>query len=112
MEPNRIALHTIMRKMRSNQLLLLLQFAKEACLALGLSNEIGRIDWHDISKALNLCGGYTHQTSTKIQVILDSGDTMDALYCPWSCLPILQMFGTQPAHSIWDNSLHFTEDDT
>jgi hypothetical protein len=56
MKPNRIALRTFARKMRSNQLLLLLQFAKEACLALGLSNEVGRIDdaWHDITKSQEL----------------------------------------------------------
>ncbi len=37
---------------------------------------------------------------------------MDALYCSRSRLPILQMFGTQPAQSFWDTSLHFTNDDT
>ena len=57
---------------------------------------------------LTNAGGYAHQTSTKIRVHLDSGETMDAHYCSRTRLPTLQLVnGTPATQSFYTSTFDF-----
>jgi hypothetical protein len=53
-------------------------------------------------------GGYSHQTSSKIQIHLDSREQLDAHYCPHSRLPMLQLFHDNSHQSFWTSTFQFT----
>ncbi len=45
---------------------------------------------------LEKSGGYSHQTSSKIQIYLDSGKDIEAHYCPRTKLPMLRLVNGKP----------------
>ena len=60
---------------------------------------------------LGQCGGYSHQTSSKIQIHLESGECLNAHYCARSRLPILQMSTNDTHQSFWTSTFQFTSQD-
>ena len=48
---------------------------------------------------LHQAGGYSHQTSSKVHIHLDSGEDMDANYCPRTRLPMLRLLHNEPTPS-------------
>ncbi len=58
---------------------------------------------------LNQASGFSHQTSTKIHIHLDSSnDDIDAHYCPGTLLPLLRLLPGESKHSFWASTFDYT----
>jgi transposase InsO family protein len=79
---------------------------------LSSSNKVAEVRLLSPQLLLNQAGGFSHQTSNKIHIHLDSSnDDIDAHYCPRTRLPMLRLLPGESEHSFWTSTFNYTSAD-